>query len=168
MNEEWFYIGNDGSQQGPISQQELFAKGLNGDTPVWKNGMPNWQKLNEIPGFAQSQTFTQQPVYQQPVYQQNGFNNNNNTNYLGPKPDNYLVWAILSTVLCCAPFGIASIVFSTKVDTLYYQGKLQEAQEAAKKAKTWFIVSIISAAAFWIIYLAIYGAIIFAAIKNDL
>nr|WP_286943579.1 CD225/dispanin family protein [Allomuricauda sp.] len=29
----------------------------------------------------------------------------NNTN-IPPKPDNYLVWAILSTVLCCIVTGI--------------------------------------------------------------
>lgn len=149
MNEQWFYIGNDKNQYGPISQQELIAKGLSGDTPVWKNGMPDWQRIADIPELVA----TQYTVPPQPVYQQNGFYNNEN--HLGPKPDNYLVWAILSTILCCAPFGIVSIVYSTKVDTLYYQGYFQAAQEASNKAKTWFLVSIISAVSIWIRFIII-------------
>ena len=33
------------------------------------------------------------------------------------RPSNYLVWAILTTILCCLPLGIASIVFSSQVNT---------------------------------------------------
>jgi uncharacterized membrane protein YjgN (DUF898 family) len=69
-----------------------------------------------------------------------------------PKPDNYLVWAILTTILCCLPFGIVSIVYSTKVDNLYYAGQYEEAQAKAKSAKTWAII----AAASGFIFLAIY------------
>jgi Interferon-induced transmembrane protein len=58
-----------------------------------------------------------------------------------PKPDNYLVWAILTTILCCLPFGIVSIVYAAKVDNLYYNGQYEEAAEKAKSAKTWAIVS---------------------------
>ena len=38
------------------------------------------------------------------------------------KPDNYLVWAILSTVFCCLPLGIVAIVKASKVDALWAQG----------------------------------------------
>ncbi|WP_417935251.1 CD225/dispanin family protein [Flagellimonas maritima] len=31
-----------------------------------------------------------------------------------PKPDNYLVWAILSTIFCCIGTGIASIIYASK------------------------------------------------------
>ena len=41
---------------------------------------------------------------------------------MGPPPDNNLVWAILCTVLCCLPFGIVSIIKSTKVKELWAQG----------------------------------------------
>ena len=33
-------------------------------------------------------------------------------NQLNRRPDNYLVWAILTTILCCLPFGVVSIVFA--------------------------------------------------------
>lgn len=58
------------------------------------------------------------------------------------KPDNYLVWSILSTVLCCMPFGIAAIVYSTKVDSLWNSGDTLGAQEASKKAKMWMLIAV--------------------------
>lgn len=60
------------------------------------------------------------------------------------KPDNFLVWAILATVMCnCAwPFGIVAIVYANKVDSLWYNEKFAEANEAAKKAKIWTFVTI--------------------------
>ena len=51
------------------------------------------------------------------------------------KPDNYMVWAILCTILCCLPLGIVSIVYSAKVDGLYTAGDFEGAQEAADNAK---------------------------------
>lgn len=61
-----------------------------------------------------------------------------------PKPDNYLVWAILTTVCCCMPFGIVSIVYASKVDSLYIAQQYVAAQQAADNAKKWAIISAIS------------------------
>ena len=57
------------------------------------------------------------------------------------KPDNYLVWAILSTLLCCLPLGIVAIVKSTKVDSLWLSGNHAEAIEAAESAKLWAMIT---------------------------
>jgi len=46
----------------------------------------------------------------------------------GPPPDNNMVWAILSTVLCCLPLGVVSIVKSSQVSSLWFQGFHAEAQ----------------------------------------
>ena len=69
---------------------------------------------------------------------------NDAQNQRPPKPDNYLVWAILTTLLCCLPFGIVSIVYSSKVDSLYYAGDYISAQQAADKAKKWAMWSALS------------------------
>ena len=75
----------------------------------------------------------------------NNFQNQVQGNPYGPqmpqKPDNYLVWAILSTLLCCLPFGIVAIVKSSKVDTLWYAGNHVEAIQASNDAKKWSIIS---------------------------
>jgi Interferon-induced transmembrane protein len=53
----------------------------------------------------------------------------------GPKPDNYLVWAILSTLFCCLPLGVASIVFAAQVDGKYNSGDYAGAVDSSEKAK---------------------------------
>ncbi|ROS30488.1 CD225/dispanin family protein [Cellulomonas sp. PhB150] len=54
----------------------------------------------------------------------------------GPTPPpNYLVWAILTTVLCCLPLGIASIVFSSQVNSKFAQGDYAGAANSSNKAK---------------------------------
>lgn len=54
-----------------------------------------------------------------------------------PLPDNYLVWSIAVTLLCCLPTGIVAIVYSSKVNSLHRNGQYQEAKDAANSAKSW-------------------------------
>lgn len=73
-------------------------------------------------------------------------------------PPSYLVWSILTTILCCLPFGIISIVFANKVEKLWYMGQYKEAQNASEKAKIWAIASAASSAViffFWFIFMII-------------
>lgn len=72
---------------------------------------------------------------------------------LPQKPGNFLVWAILGTIFCCMPFGIASIVHASKVDGLWYAGDYAGAQDAASKARTWFWWAFGSALFIWIVYI---------------
>lgn len=65
---------------------------------------------------------------------------------IGIEPDNYLVWAILSTVFCCLPFGIVSIVKSTQVSSLWAQGQYAASQQASAEAKKWATWSAIAGA----------------------
>ena len=82
------------------------------------------------------------------------------------RPDSYLAFAIISTILCCLPAGIVSIVYSTKVNGLYDDGDYAGAERASKNAKTWAIVSAAVAVVVWIIYLAIFGLAFFGAMAN--
>jgi hypothetical protein len=54
-----------------------------------------------------------------------------------PPPPNYLVWAILSTILCCLPFGIVSIVYAAQVNTKWQTGDYEGAKASSKNAKIW-------------------------------
>lgn len=56
-------------------------------------------------------------------------------------PPNYLVWAILSTIFCCLPFGIVSIVYAAQVNSKWQVGDVTGANIASKNAKTWAWVS---------------------------
>lgn len=62
----------------------------------------------------------------------------------GAPPPNYLVWAILSTVLCFLPLGVVSIVFSTQVNSKWAMGDVAGAQGASEKAKKFAMWSAIT------------------------
>jgi hypothetical protein len=70
----------------------------------------------------------------------------------GPPPANNLVWAILSTVLCCLPLGIASIVFASQVNTTWAQGDIAGAHESARKAKQFAIWGAVAGLVFVVLY----------------
>ena len=52
-------------------------------------------------------------------------------------PPNYLVWAILTTILCCLPFGIVSIVYAAQVNSKWQAGDFEGARLSSKNAKIW-------------------------------
>jgi hypothetical protein len=89
----------------------------------------------------------------------------NNTN-MPAKPDNYLVWAILSTVFCCLATGIESIIYSSKVNEAYAGGNYEEALKASKNAKMWLLIGAGISVLFWILYIAIFGLAFFGAMSN--
>ncbi|MGE5735464.1 MAG: CD225/dispanin family protein [Acidobacteriota bacterium] len=55
---------------------------------------------------------------------------------------NYLVFAILSTVLCCLPTGIVSIIYAAQVNTKVAAGDIAGATQASKNAKLWALISL--------------------------
>ncbi len=67
-------------------------------------------------------------------------------------PPNYLVWAILTTILCCLPFGVVSIVFASQVNSKWAVGDFDGAKISSKNAKTWVWVAFAVGAAGIIIY----------------
>lgn len=70
---------------------------------------------------------------------------------------NNLVWAILSTLLCCLPLGIVSIVYAAKVDGLSASGNTDAARDAANSAKNWAIAAAVSGPVVAIIWLMFMG-----------
>ncbi len=77
----------------------------------------------------------------------------------GPKPSNYLVGAILSTIFCCLPFGIAAIIYAGQVDSLWYAEKYDAAREMSRKASKWMWAGVITAIACWVIYFTVIVSI---------
>ena len=75
---------------------------------------------------------------------------------------NYLIPAILSTVLCCLPLGVVSIIFATQVNSKVASGDIAGAQEASKKAKMFMFLSIGLGVLFYgtliIIWIIFFGA----------
>lgn len=57
-------------------------------------------------------------------------------------PNNQLVPAILTTIFCCLPFGIVSIVKAAQVNNLWNTGQYDAARKASADARKWWIVSL--------------------------
>ncbi len=60
----------------------------------------------------------------------------------GPKPSNYLVWSIL-TVLLCWPLAIPAIIFSTQVNSKWNAGDAVGAAASSRKARMFAIIATI-------------------------
>jgi Interferon-induced transmembrane protein len=131
--------------------QEPHGQGPYGQQPY---GQPyqQWPPDYGPPGYGQ-------PAYGQPAYGPPGY-------IAGPPPENNLVWAILSTVLCCLPLGIVSIVKSSQVNTLWSQGRYDEARKAADDAKKWAMWGAITGIVLDVLIVVGYMLLIVLAARN--
>jgi hypothetical protein len=70
----------------------------------------------------------------------------------GAQPGSHLVFAILTTLFCCLPFGIVAIVKASQVNGLWASGRYPEAQAASDSAKKWAMWSLIAGIVVFVIY----------------
>lgn len=150
----YFYIDAKGQQCGPVAGEELKNLGLTNESLVWCEGMCAWAKAAEVaelqPLFAPPPTSPAPPtppappapkVSQTPQHQSGPRQNDFKREVC---PNNYLVWAILVTIMCgCWPLGIPAIVKASKVEGLWYSGFKVEALEKANSAKKWCWATVI-------------------------
>ena len=131
------------AKQPEIPAQPQMQPGTPAQPQMQPQAQPQVQpQTMNINNFQQ----TQQPMNTQPPFQQP------NNQQMPPQPDNYLVWAILVTVLCCLPLGVASIIYSVKVGSLYAQGDYNGAVDASQKAKKFAMIGGIGGLIFIVIY----------------
>lgn len=71
----------------------------------------------------------------------------------GQPPNNYLVWAILTTILCCLPLGVVSIVFSSQVNSKWAMGDAQGALKASNNARNFAIASAVAVLVIGVVWL---------------
>lgn len=77
----------------------------------------------------------------------------------GAPPPNHLVWAILSTLFCCLPLGVASIVFAAQVNGKWSAGDVAGAQDSSAKARKFALWSTIAG-----VVLTVLGVVLFIAL----
>lgn len=152
--EEYYYLDASRQRKGPITPDDFVRCGVTADTLVWKNGMTDWRAAGTIPELTSRFTAPPPP----PAGPASGAVPGSapagaagmgvppgmggmGASYPEAKPDNYLIWSILATVLCCLPLGVVAIVYSAKVDNLWNAGNRIGAIEAAKNAKMYTIIS---------------------------
>lgn len=162
-----YWINHNGVQSGPMDLDALKDMGLTSEAYVWHEGLDNWVKITQLPelqGLYETVVGTpmepqatiesatpdtpQQPMdvpvqqQQQPVqpYQPQQTEEQPATE---PCPPTNLVWAIITTVLCCIFPGIVAIIYSTKVTSKYRQGDIEGAKRASETSAWWCIAAII-------------------------
>ncbi len=145
-------------------EQQIYSEQRGGS----QQNQPGGYQQNEQTGYQQGyQQNYQQGGYQQGGYQQGGYQPGGyqqggyqpgpvpNTPY---KPESGLVWGILTTLFCCLPFGIVSIVYASKVDSLWYMGNYEGAMDSARKAKNWAMWAAIIGGVFLLLYIGLVAA----------
>ena len=69
---------------------------------------------------------------------------NMENNFRATKPNipNHLLLGVLTTLFCCLPFGIVSIVYAIQVNSAMVSENYQVAQIASDKAKYWGMLAL--------------------------
>lgn len=161
-----YHVARNGQQLGNYPKEDAIARYSRGEILpgdlVWCEGMPNWLPASQVFGSAGA------PPPPAPVAPPPPPTSGGGTRIPGPipydvtsasrppKPDNYLVWSILATVLCCLPAGIVAIIYSTQVDSKYNAGDYAGAEASAKTAKMWAMISAGVILLIGLIYLAFF------------
>ena len=133
----WYYAIN-GEQNGPVDKtelQRLIASGAvkPGDY-VWTEGMRDWQAAGRVPELAAGLPPASPPLRAPDrEAEEDG----------GETIPNYLPWAILVTLCCCLPGGIASIIYSVQATSQRNAGNWTEARLNAERARNWLIWSVV-------------------------
>lgn len=150
------YFAMFGEQRvGPESIENLMARGLNEETPVWRNGMADWLPASSQPEImsvlraARSSNFTggmpgippARPYSPGPV---------NTPQQFYPIPHtNWMVWAIIATILgflcsCLGGiFGIVGIVKASQANNFYARGDEYNGQQSNNSAQVWTIIALV-------------------------
>ncbi len=148
-----YWINHKGVQSGPVDLDALKQMGLTSQAYVWHEGLPDWVKITQVPELqgmyetVEETVVTGQPYQpqpqpaahpapQQPQYAEQPAQPE-------PCPPTNLVWAIISTVLCCIPTGIVAIFYALKVTNKYREGDIEGAKRASEVGAWWCIATII-------------------------
>ncbi len=129
-----FYIVENNQSVGPFTVEELKAKGIKPDTPVWREGMADWTSAGMVPEFASVFGNAAAPAPAAPAMQmpQNGV-----------CPKTWLLESILCTLFCCLPFGGVGIVFAAQVQSKFSAGDFAGAAAASKSAGKWTKIGVV-------------------------
>ena len=165
MEKDYFYLNGD-AKIGPLTLEALKYAPISRTTFVWNNSLPDWVEAGTLPELAEVFTTATPPPPAVNYSANNAYNNSpagsTNNPERPPMPENYLLFAIITTIACCWPIGIFSIINAAKVSSAYNAGDYQGAINASASAKKLAIVTACVGGISWII-VAVFYAIVGAA-----
>lgn len=167
-----YWANIDGVQHGPVEKEELLGLGLTKDSFVWREGLEEWvmvQNFGELddlfpeqspalPDETPNERVEDNPVDERqasyspeedkstpvpPQIPQQPYASQQPEMPQEPCPPTNMLWAILTTVLCCQVFGIIAIVYAAQVSSKYYAGDIECAKKYSDRAAIWCIASIV-------------------------
>tara|TARA_B000000441_G_C21526725_1_gene223631 strand:- start:20 stop:508 length:489 start_codon:yes stop_codon:yes gene_type:complete len=128
------FVGKNDEQYGPFPIEKVNESIANGEFSLddlgWYEGLGEWKPLRNIEGIVGA-TVVPAVVSNPP----------NNSGVPAEQVPSNLVWGILSTLCCCLPLGIVSIVYASKVEGYVIAGDIEKAKENSKKAAMWAWIS---------------------------
>lgn len=163
---EYYYVDANNKQAGPVRPADFAKHGIRQDTLIWRNGLQTWMKAGSLPELQPYFQPAAQPQQEQPrpaaapspAAQGAGTGNAAQAGKppYSQKPDNNLVWALLTTFLCCWPCSIVAILKASQVDSLWLAGEYDKARKAADDAKKWSIISAAAVVVVWVVVGLLY------------
>ncbi len=137
-----YTVHHNDTRLGSLAGDELLSRHRAGEIPatalVWRPGLAEWGALGVVLA-ADGLLPPAAPAFMPPPLQGGGAGASDTP---PPRPKSWLVPAILSTLCCCLPFGIAGIVFAAQVDGKYRAGDYAGAEKAAANAKKYTLLAI--------------------------
>jgi hypothetical protein len=140
----YFYIDAKGKQKGTFSPEELRQEGIRRDTLVWKQGMEQWKRAEEVEelsclfsdAYSRAQTTADQSYGRY-------------SDVRPPMPKTWMAESILVTFLpfCfCSSIlnllGITAIVYASQVESFYSRGNYAASLESSRLAAKWTKISL--------------------------
>lgn len=142
-NHYYFYLEN-GVQKGPATADQL-ARAITPRTLLWHEGMEDWIAAEEIPEIrallSGSEIIPNEAGRAAcPPPSPGG----GNVRAIGAptKPNNYLIWSILLTLLCGSVPGIVGIALGITCNQQYAKGDYRGAELASSMARNCLLVSV--------------------------
>ena len=129
----YFYL-NGAVKVGPLSFDALRYAPITPTTMVWNSSLPDWVEARTLLELADMFVIPPPPPPVTQSYHTTG-GGFSNADIKPPIPDNYMVWAVLTTLLCFPLFGIFSFICATKVSSAYFMGDYTGAKKASDDAK---------------------------------
>lgn len=145
-NHYYFYLEGE-VQRGPVTAEDLISV-ITPQTLIWHEGMESWTAASLVteirslltgteivPGEAERTVLTPPPSV--------GISTGPVT--IPAKPNNYLVWSILLTLLCGSIPGIVGIALGITCNQRYAEGDYRGAELASSMARNCILVSVVLA-----------------------
>lgn len=159
----YFYLDATNKQQGPITPDKFAACGVMRSTMVWRSGMSEWQRAEELPELNnffdnnESQETPPEPPHHSTNNDRNYYQDTHTyDNYNGrPEftqcPETHMMGAVIVTAISLffgfsilgTLAGLVAIYNADSVSTNYRRGYFDEAEYASEKAKKWMKISLI-------------------------